>query len=94
MDFQKILKELEEGTAILVDVREPIEWEEDHLVHSQLCPLTRLVELAGQLDKDKKIYVHCRRGGRAKEAAEYLKPLFGDVEALKCPFEELKEAGL
>jgi len=94
MDFQAILKEIEEKRAVLIDVREPFEWEEDHLIHSQLFPINELADHLKDLPRDRKIYTHCQRGYRAKNAAEYLKREHFEAEPLKCSFEELKEAGL
>jgi phage shock protein E len=94
MDFQGVLKEITDGTAILIDVREPFEWEEDHLIHSRLFPINKLADHLEDLPRDKKIYTHCQRGYRAKNAAEYLQRENFQAEPLKCSFEELKQAGL
>ena len=96
VDLQKVKKELESGSAVLIDVREQDEWNTDHLRHSQLIPLTKLDEegVPSHLPHDKTIYTHCKRGGRAQTAAAMLKEKYENVTALKYPFEELKKAGL
>lgn len=92
MDLEQVRKELERNQAILLDVREQNEWNQDHLPQSQLIPLSDLEEgLIPDLPKDKIIYTHCRKGGRAQIAATILKETYTDVVPLKCTFEELKK---
>jgi len=85
--------------AVIVDVREPDEWEEGHLAGAGLLPLSRLErglppqELAKILPKDKVIYCYCLAGGRCMEAAELLKPLGYDARALKPGYPQLVKAG-
>lgn len=93
-NLEDIRQELESGNAFLIDVREQDEWDEDHLKHAQLHPLSTLNPhtLPKNLDEDKKIYIHCRRGGRAVEAATFFKGTYKEVIPLKCDFETLKKA--
>jgi rhodanese-related sulfurtransferase len=85
--------------AVMIDVREPDEWQEGHLAGAGLLPLSRLEggvppqELATILPKDKIIYCYCLAGGRCEEAASILKPLGYDVRALKPGFPQLVKAG-
>ena len=85
--------------AVLIDVREPDEWQEGHLAGAGLLPLSALErgvppqELAKILPKDKVIYCYCLAGGRCMEAAEMLKPLGYDVRALKPGYPQLVKAG-
>ena len=84
---------------MIIDVREPEEWQEGHLAGAGLLPLSVLErgvapqELAKVLPKDKIIYCYCLAGGRCMEAAEILKPLGYDVRALKPGFPQLQAAG-
>lgn len=94
MDLEKVLKELESGEALLIDVREQSEWNEDHLKNAILHPISQLTESASEIPTDIKIYTHCRRGGRAQEAAKFLQTTHKEVIPLKYTFEELKKAGL
>jgi rhodanese-related sulfurtransferase len=88
-----------EQRAVIIDVREPDEWQEGHLAGAGLLPLSVLErgvapqELAKVLPKDKIIYCYCLAGGRCMEAAEILKPLGYDVRALKPGFPQLQAAG-
>ena len=85
--------------AVLLDVREPDEWQEGHLAGAGLLPLSALErgvppqQLAKILPKDKVIYCYCLAGGRCMEAAAMLKPLGYDVRALKPGYPQLVKAG-
>ena len=85
--------------AVIVDVREPDEWQEGHLAGAALLSLSALErgvppeELAKILPKGKIIYCYCLAGGRCMEAADMLKPLGYDVRALKPGYPQLVKAG-
>ena len=89
--------------AILVDVREPREWDEGHLEGALLVPLSWLREesksdtfgkrLEEKLPARKILYIHCRSGGRARIAAGMLKKHGYDARPLKAGFDELRQAG-
>ena len=85
--------------AVIIDVREPEEWQEGHLAGAGLLPLSVLErgvppqELAKILPKDKIIYCYCLAGGRCAEAASMLKPLGYDVRAIKPGYPQLVKAG-
>jgi rhodanese-related sulfurtransferase len=85
--------------AVIIDVREPEEWQEGHLAGAGLLPLSTLErgvapqELAKILPKDKIIYCYCLAGGRCAEAAAMLKPLGYDVRAIKPGYPQLVKAG-
>lgn len=58
--------------VVLVDVRQPDEYEAAHVEGATLIPLG---ELAGRLDElptDRAIYVMCHSGGRSAQATMYL----------------------
>ena len=84
---------------MLVDVREPDEWNEGHLSGARSLPLSVLEKgvkpdaLANLLPKTKIIYVHCLAGGRCLEAADILAPLGYDVRPLKPGYKALVAAG-
>ena len=85
--------------AVIIDVREPDEWQEGHIAGAGLLPLSVLErgvppqELAKILPKDKIIYCYCLAGGRCEEAAAMLKPLGYDVRAIKPGYPQLVKAG-
>lgn len=62
-----ILKQwLEEGSAVLLDVREPGEHRATRISAATLMPLGRLD--ASRLPRGKKIVVHCQKGSRGSSA--------------------------
>lgn len=90
---------LASNKAVLVDVREKMEWEDGHIEGAVLLPLSTLKQgadarqLAQQLPKDKIIYTHCVVGKRALAAANILEKLGYQVRALKPGYDELVKAG-
>ena len=98
-----VKEKLAKGKAVLVDVREKIEWEDGHLKAAVLVPLSELregrnndefaKELAKKLPGNKIIYCHCRSGGRVLAAAPILRALKYDVRPLKAGYRTLVESG-
>lgn len=60
------------GGYQLLDVRQPGEYEQEHLAGARLIPLKELPERAGELDHDQPVLVYCAIGGRSRAAAQYL----------------------
>ena len=58
---------------VLLDVREPHEYEIAKITGSTLIPLGALPERFGELDKTAKIIVHCKMGGRSARAVALLR---------------------
>lgn len=90
---------LEEKKAILVDVRDLVEWNAGHIRGAKLLPWRDLQDklkeedVAKKLSKDLIIYTHCAVGYRSLRAAKILKKYGYDVRALKPGYEELVKAG-
>ncbi len=61
---------LADGSAIIVDVREPAERDAGHIEGSIHIPLNEVSGQAASLPKDKTIVFQCRVGGRSMMAAE------------------------
>jgi rhodanese-related sulfurtransferase len=59
--------------ALLIDVREPWEWQELRIPGAKLVPLADLPSRLDELPEDADIYVHCKMGGRSLRAVEYLR---------------------
>jgi len=57
----------------LVDIRQPKEYQEQHIPGAILIPLKELKERAGQLSKDLPTIVYCRSGVRSKAGCQILK---------------------
>jgi phage shock protein E len=71
-DFHGVHKKLEANEVIL-DVRRPDEFAEAHIENALNIPLDQLSERIEELKKYKTVYIHCKRGGRAKTAFDTLK---------------------
>jgi rhodanese-related sulfurtransferase/rubrerythrin len=71
-DLQEYIAEHKEGSYLLLDVRQPEEFEEYHLPGSQLIPLPLLAASLTELDKGSDIIVYCAVGGRSIMAAQFL----------------------
>ncbi len=61
-----------EGTAQIVDVREPEEWAEGHIPGAVHIPLGDLAVRQGELDVTRPVIAVCRSGNRSLTAAEQL----------------------
>ncbi len=90
------------GKAVLLDVREPVEWEH-HIAGSVQVP-RGLLEFAAdpasprhtaELDPARRVIVYCRSGARAALAAVTLKTMgYENVANLEGGFSAWQEAGL
>ncbi|MEK7388744.1 MAG: molybdopterin-synthase adenylyltransferase MoeB [Elusimicrobiota bacterium] len=58
---------------LLLDVREPHEHEFARIPGSTLIPLASLPERLSELDKNAKLIVHCKMGGRSANAVVFLR---------------------
>ena len=61
-----------EGSYTLLDVRQPWEYDEDHLPGATLIPLPELNSRLDELDRDKPALVYCAIGGRSRVASQVL----------------------
>ena len=59
--------------VVLVDVREPHEWEIVHIDGARLIPLSALPDRLGELDGHAEIVTHCHHGARSMKALEILR---------------------
>ncbi|MBI4431878.1 MAG: molybdopterin-synthase adenylyltransferase MoeB [Candidatus Omnitrophica bacterium] len=57
---------------VLIDVREPNEYQINQIPGSKLIPLGSLPERAHELDSADEIVVHCHFGGRSAKAVQFL----------------------
>ena len=58
--------------AVIVDVREPNEWQEGHVSGAIHIPLGELPQRLGELDASQEIVTVCRGGNRSAFAADAL----------------------
>lgn len=74
VDTNAALQLINHKNAFVLDVREPAEYENGHLLNSTLIPLGKLKARIGELEKhkDKHMLVVCRSGNRSGTACAIL----------------------
>ncbi len=86
-------------TAVLVDVRDLIEWNDGHIEGAIHLPFRDLQDkfdeksLREKLPKDVTIYTHCAVGFRSLKAGKIIEKYGYDIRPLKPGYKELLEAG-
>ena len=72
---EQLKDELDEKgeSLILVDVREPHEWEIAHIEGARLIPLSQLPDRIAELDGHAEIVTYCHKGSRSMKALEILR---------------------
>ncbi|MDH3250857.1 MAG: rhodanese-like domain-containing protein [Acidimicrobiia bacterium] len=63
---------VEDNDAVIVDVREPMEWAQGALEGSKKIQLALLPSALDSLDTNRSILVVCRSGNRSQHAAKFL----------------------
>ena len=71
IDVDELVRVRESG-VVLVDVREPDEYENFHVAGAHLIPLVNVAERIEEIPDDERVYVICLTGGRSAKAVEYL----------------------
>ena len=61
-----------ENGSLVVDVREPDEYESGHIPGAILVPLSTVLSNTSEFQSDETVYVVCRSGGRSMQACEIL----------------------
>jgi len=87
-------KEAMQRGAVLLDVREPHEWKSGHAPKARHIPLSQLGSRAGELPRNREVYVVCRSGNRSARAAKMLSAQRGDVANVKGGMSAWARAGL
>ena len=74
LEVQDVKQKLDRGDDfLLLDVREPHEYQIARIEQAKLIPLGELEKRLGELNKDAEIVVHCKSGGRSSKAVDLLK---------------------
>jgi len=69
--------------AVIIDVREPMEWMRGTLPGSQTIPLSNLPAAAASMDRDTPILLVCATGNRSTTGAAWLASMgFSNVASL------------
>jgi len=94
-----VKEKIADKKAVLVDVRDLVEWNAGHVQGAVLLPWRDLqdklteAKVKEKLPKDKIVYTHCAVGYRSLRAAKILKKYGYEVRALKPGYDELVKAG-
>lgn len=97
--LETVKKNIGDGKAVLVDVREKSEWDQGHVKDAVFLPLSELrngitkKSLAKKLPPTKILYTHCAVGVRSRAAADILLKNGFEVRALKPGCKDLIAAG-
>ncbi len=90
-------QEIEGGDVVLIDTREPHEYQEAHLEGGKLVPPGLLADeiAAAAPDKSARTIIYCRSGNRSYKAAEQLQALgYEDVASMAGGILAWQEQGL
>ena len=81
----ELQKQIDAGKApIILDVREPQEYQINKIAGSTLIPLGELPQRYQELDPDKEIVTQCKMGQRSAKAADFLRTVgFTKVKNLR-----------
>ncbi|WP_144450201.1 rhodanese-like domain-containing protein [Halalkalibacter nanhaiisediminis] len=71
-DELKELLKSKNSDPIIIDVREPFEYEEAHIPGLPLIPMQTIPNMIDQLDKDASYLFVCRSGSRSQNVAMYM----------------------
>ena len=95
IDAKSVHQWLEDGEALLFDIREPDEYIKEHIPQAHLVPLSGFNK-EDFPDQNQKIAVfHCRSGGRTEASApQILRTGFREVYQLEGGLQGWREAGL
>lgn len=77
-----VAQALEDGSAIVIDVREPYEWEAGRIPGTRHIPLERLAGEAESIDASRPVIFQCRLGVRSLMAAQAFKAAGLDATSL------------
>lgn len=95
-ELKDVKAAVESGKAVLVDVREPKEWQAGHLRDARPMPMSDFAAGRAALDtlpKDKPVYLYCAIGSRSKRVAAFLKGKGFDARAIPESYKQLLAAG-
>ena len=86
---------LQQGEAVVIDVREPAEYEAGHVPGARHIPQCQLADRLAEVPRDREVVVVCRSGMRSLRCAQFLKQVgYERVLNLKGGTLAWMEAGL
>ena len=98
VDPQSAKDEIERGDAVLIDTREPHEWDVGHLHGASLVPPASVAERVPELvpERSKRVLLYCASGNRSARAADLLQNELGyeNVASIAGGIEAWRQTGL
>ncbi len=96
--LDEVKKAVASGKAVIVDVRELVEWKSGHIkgaVHMPFRAMQEKIDAQKVKEefKDKIVYTYCAVGMRSLKAGQILTKLDLDIRPLKPGYDELVKAG-
>ena len=82
-----------DGDAVLLDVREPKEWDAGHAPHAVHIPLGELSEATAWMSRQRRVVVVCRSGRRSAFATAALRAAGVDALNLLGGMQAWRDAG-
>lgn len=93
VNANELRSRLKQEDAVLIDVREPMEYASGRINGSKLIPLGQIEDRVEEIDRQKDVYVLCRTGNRSGKAQKKLEGLgFENVTNVTGGFESWKRA--
>ncbi|MFI4875152.1 MAG: rhodanese-like domain-containing protein, partial [Blastopirellula sp. JB062] len=99
-DLKKVLEKFKKQEAVLLDVRELVEWKKGHLEGAILAPFSQIGfdptarKIVASLPPGKEVYTYSKSGRTAFFAANYLSERNGQpATALQVSYQALLDAG-
>ncbi len=83
VDLATARDEIESGDVVLVDTREPNEWDDAHIEGATLVPPDQVAERIGEVapDHSARVLLYCASGNRSARAADLIKRELGYTNA-------------
>jgi rhodanese-related sulfurtransferase len=85
---------LDSGEAVLVDVREPHEWEAGRIPGARHVELERLASQADTIPRDRRVIFNCRLGVRSAMATQAFRAEGYDALSMAGGIQAWHDAGL
>ena len=94
ISVQEAAAQVERGEAVLVDVREPHEWDAGRIPGARHVQLEHLASQADSIPRDKRVIFQCRLGTRSAMAAKAFRASGYDALSMAGGIQAWHDAGL
>lgn len=87
-------RRVERGDAVLLDVREPEEWQAGHAAAAKHLPISELRDRLAEVPQDRPLLAVCRSGNRSSQVAAALAQLGYEIDNVQGGMKAWVKAGL